>query len=437
MSQLRKHDKKLAERFDGLRNEANAPLQGIDNPLIRAQAMERRKEATRELQLLIEHDIRNVPGLSQFSLGQSIEDMQMSAEQGCIVVVNVSELRSDAIIISSNKIQTLNLPQMKAEKLRSLLAKQWSGLRSELGIGNRRYRSFLSWLWKNGVWQITTEIQKATNRTTGSMPRVWWIGSGLATALPFHAAGEHEPGSTENVLSRVISSYAPSTRFLSHEQKTPSTINFMLPGRVLIATMSHTPGNPDLPYVKSESSMIKDILGSQMQVDDLGDRPTADQVKEQIQKCIIAHLACHGYVDPSDPSKSGLVFIKQGVAGVMEQDVLTLGQLADLNLQAKIAFLSACSTAENKLAELADESLTVVSGFQIAGFHHVIGALWASFDDVCKEVSETFYRCLLRSDDLQWNDRDIATALHKAVLQARAKYPKQPLLWAQFVHFGA
>ena len=47
MSQLRKYDESLAMRVDDFRNEINTPLRGIDDPVIRAQAVERQKEATR------------------------------------------------------------------------------------------------------------------------------------------------------------------------------------------------------------------------------------------------------------------------------------------------------------------------------------------------------------------------------------------------------
>jgi len=78
-----------------------------------------------------------------------------------------------------------------------------------------------------------------------------------------------------------------------------------------------------------------------------------------------------------------------------------------------------------------------VSGFQIAGCSHVIGCLWASFEDICKDVSGTFYKSILEDGKIQWDDREIAIALHKTVLRVRDQYPRQPLLWAQFVHFGS
>jgi CHAT domain-containing protein len=41
----------------------------------------------------------------------------------------------------------------------------------------------------------------------------------------------------------------------------------------------------------------------------------------------------------------------------------------------QVVYLSACSTAENRVELLADEVIHVVSGFQVAGFAHVIGCL--------------------------------------------------------------
>ena len=62
--------------------------------------------------------IHHIPELSQ------VEEMRKCAEQGLIAVVNVSKLRSDAVLVTSTKIHALDLFQLKAEELQSLLAKQ-------------------------------------------------------------------------------------------------------------------------------------------------------------------------------------------------------------------------------------------------------------------------------------------------------------------------
>ena len=112
--------------------------------------------------------------------------------------------------------------------------------------------------------------------------------------------------------------------------------------------------------------------------------------------------------------------------------------LSDINIQhAQLAYLSASSTAENKAASLADEAIHVVSGFQVAGFPHVIGCLWPSLDRVCVEIARGFYASVVKEGVLCLESGCIAAALHTSIMEVRAKDWKQPLNWAQFVHYGA
>jgi CHAT domain-containing protein len=50
--------------------------------------------------------------------------------------------------------------------------------------------------------------------------------------------------------------------------------------------------------------------------------------------------------------------------------------------EARVAYLSACSTAENRAANLAAEVIHLASGFQVAGFGHVIEFMWPSDGDI-------------------------------------------------------
>ena len=69
----------------------------------------------------------------------------------------------------------------------------------------------------------------------------------------------------------------------------------------------------------------------------------------------------------------------------------------------------------------------------------MIGCLWPSDDNVCVDVAKSFYSELSQSGNMRCDDRVVALALHKAVIkiQESDEYRKRPLLWAQFVHFGA
>ena len=75
----------------------------------------------------------------------------------------------------------------------------------------------------------------------------------------------------------------------------------------------------------------------------------------------------------------------------------------------------------------------------MAGFRHVIGCLWLSRDKVCVEIAKSFYSKLGQSGAVEYQDRAVALALHKAVVKVyeSKEYSKRLLRWAQYVHYGA
>jgi CHAT domain-containing protein len=118
--------------------------------------------------------------------------------------------------------------------------------------------------------------------------------------------------------------------------------------------------------------------------------PRAGQITKALVVCHIAHFACYGTLDSRDPSNSGLILQRSnGRPGeAFEQDRLIVHRISELQLgHLQIAYLSACSTAENKEAWLLDEVIQVVSGLQEAGFPHVVGCLWAAGDSECVVVA--------------------------------------------------
>jgi CHAT domain-containing protein len=169
-------------------------------------------------------------------------------------------------------------------------------------------------------------------------------------------------------------------------------------------------------------------------------QPSAEQVLESLEACRIAHFACHGTSDSLDPSNSGLILQKSSNEPdeASKQDRLTVHRIAELQLgHTQIAYLSACSTAENKAARLSDEVIHVVSGFQVAGFPHVVGCLWPAGDSECVEVARRFYSSVLQRSWSATGNGEVASALQEAVMAVCADDINMPLNWAQFVHYGA
>jgi hypothetical protein len=75
---------------------------------IGVQTLKRRREAIIELDAC-KDEIRNIAGHERFLLNQTTAEMRECATGGTIVVVNITNFRSDAIIISPAAITTLEL----------------------------------------------------------------------------------------------------------------------------------------------------------------------------------------------------------------------------------------------------------------------------------------------------------------------------------------
>jgi tetratricopeptide (TPR) repeat protein len=435
LSSLMETHPELATKFETLRDTVNARSGHLSAELDPFLTSQRRRAAALELELCIQ-SIQHVPGQELFMAAQSIEAMQACAVGGNVVIVNVSQLRSDAIIISPTGISTIRLLSLSPADAEIWISKQWHGLRSERVVKNKEYAEFLKWLWEVCVKQVLDAVGCTKSVSTDYSLRIWWIGTGLASSMPFHAAGYHSPDSTENTFNRVISSYSPSIKALSYSRSRCS-VGMGLNAKTLIVTMPVTPGMKSLPGVLDEKTSVMETIQHYTAVQYLK-QPSAEAVICSIKECNIAHFACHGRINHVDPSSSGLILQQKDESGSAVQDVLTVHDLSEINLQhAQLAYLSACSTAENKAARLADEAIHVVSGFQVAGFPHVIGCLWPSIDRVCVDAAHGFYASLVEQGALRLDSTSIAAALHSSVMEVRAKDWKMPLNWAQFVHYGA
>ncbi|KAF2818084.1 hypothetical protein CC86DRAFT_246522, partial [Ophiobolus disseminans] len=366
------------------------------------------------------------------------EQMMCAAADGAIVVFNITTLRSDAIVVMDTEMKHFHLPNLGAARTQEWLQKNLTGgSPRERGTKNKAYRNFLTWLWKSGVKTIMDGLQYTFNADLTQLPRVWWIGTGLASFLPFHAAGDFSMGLAESALCRVISSHSPTIKSLIH---TKARASRNIPGRALrnqlIVTMSKTPGEEDLPGVIEEAvAVVCATLEERAHVVALS-QPNPEQVLREIDQCDAAHFACHGISHSYGPLWSGLILQESST----QQDVITVRDICESqHRHRELAYLSACSTAQSRSDGLVDEVLHVVSSFQVAGFNHVVGCLWPSDDAVCARIAASFYSTLNAGFISKHGDKAAPLAFQMAVLEIKLdkEYQKRPLDWAQYVHYGA
>jgi tetratricopeptide (TPR) repeat protein len=234
---------KLAECYQSLVAEVNTPFGGgNDDPTVNAKLV-RRPEAATELEACI-RDIRAIPGYERFLLGQTVAEMQEYVSEGYVVVVNISTIRSDAVVIAHGYLQAISLPGLSVTDARGWLSTDWIvRRRSEQREKNDMFLSYLAWLWHVCVRDTLDRISAFYRGQGPTLPRVWWIGCGLASSMPFHAAGVHAHGCLENAMSRVLSSYTPSVKALGHSrsQTKYACSDEPLRNQMLITLMLETP----------------------------------------------------------------------------------------------------------------------------------------------------------------------------------------------------
>lgn len=436
LRRLREDHESLGLQLERLLMQVNSASPGQVPDFHHSQAFQQRRSAYHELRECID-EIRTLPGYRDFFASHTIADMRDNAEGGSIVFVNVAELRSDAIIVTTSAVKVVGLPLLLSDD-----ATQWRDktMTEARGIPAVRRRNelmlgYLSWLWSACVRDILADDLVRAQATGGYPPRVWWIGCGLAASMPFHAAGIHGD-SSENAYQLSISSYIPSVKALAYARKQPSDA-CSHHDSILVATMETTPYEKPLREPINEKNALLRATRGVIPFRHIA-QPSSLEVMEGLQDCTIAHFACHAGSHPVDPRSSCLIFQGLDESGTPQQDRLTVSAIRSLQLRkARIAFLSACQTSENKARELADEVTHLATAFQVAGFPHVIGCLWSVRDDASKEVAEGFYGTILQeANSLRLGGPKIALALRDSVMALRELEPESPLLWAPFIHLG-
>lgn len=399
--------------------------------------IERRTHLSHQFDRLLD-TIRQQKGFERFLLGPTESELRLLAGSGPIVVFNVSEIRSDALLVESHRIHTIQLPLLTHTDLKNR-AQNWFSNQGRESMERdvvRRYHSrgsgmdILEWLWKVAVSPVLTELGITTaSRDDGSRPRVWWVTSGLLSRLPIHASGNHAECSTENALDRVISSYIPSIKSLRYARdriQNTSNDHFQT---ALFLSMTETPGQASLPGAGAEVTRLSTLVPNA--VTPIVLHGAAQQVLIDILPDVhLCHFACHGVSDPLDPSNSQLLIQD------WETHPLSVKDIAQLRLQdSQFAYLSACSAADCKVETLLDESINLATAFQLAGFPSVVGTLWPIHDHYSVEVAEEVYVGMINGERL--DVRRSAAALNLAVRHLRDKLGGGSIsVWAPFIHIG-
>jgi CHAT domain-containing protein len=340
------------------------------------------------------------------------------ARQGPIVILNVGQYRSDALVLQDH-VELVGLPEVAPRVLIDQANKLLGAVEfgTVASAGQRAIAEVLEWLWHCVTGPIMERILPASGCEAGDEPpHVWWLPTAAMNFLPLHAAQAGEQG----MLDLAISSYVPSIRALRHARsKAPVTV----PASIVAVGVNEAQSAMPLTGPEREIAELEEKFANVVSVS--GENATNEKVQALLREHAWAHFACHGVSYLHDPSASKLLLNDH------ETHPFTASAIAGLHLtSARLAFLSACETAKSGL-ELADETIHLTSGFLAAGFTNVVGTLWSIGDRAAVSMARHFYESILGSARV-----DPALSLNHASKKLRARHPEVPGLWAAHILAG-
>ncbi|GKQ37457.1 CHAT domain-containing protein [Streptomyces sp. A012304] len=472
LTDLQQQHPDLARRFVELRDRldqsadtstiASTNTEGIASAPRGIRAVQDRHQLVRDFAAVLD-TIRGLDGFASFGLPPTTEELLTEARYGPVVVFNITQERSDALLLTKDGITHQELPELSGSVLAATVTSFQQALHTAASGADRAERRqaqavmvrTLEWLWDAAAGPVLEALgYHGQPPAEADWPRVWWVPGGLLGLLPLHAAGyQADPAGDPHrrtVMDRVVSSYTPTVRALRYARQRTSAQD--VPEQGLVVAMPTTPGLPGhgrLNYVSAEAEVLRRHLPRTLMLSEPDpashaatlspDAPTKPAVLRHLPTNPIVHFACHGASHPTDPSRSHLLLHDH------DSDPFTVASLAPVRLDgAQLAYLSACRTAAIDTPDLLDEAIHLTSAFQLAGFPHVIGTLWEIDDQIAVTIADAFYTHL-RNKDGVIDTSGAAWALHQAVrgirdgddLPGKLNRTQVPFLWAAHLHAGA
>jgi CHAT domain-containing protein/tetratricopeptide (TPR) repeat protein len=179
---------------------------------------------------------------------------------------------------------------------------------------------------------------------------------------------------------------------------------------------------PDLPrltHAEEEARAVRGLYRSGIVL--AGTDAALDDVRAEMKRADVIHLAAHAIVNPAEHSRSVIPF----APGSDDRGVLYAADIVRLKLErSPIVVLAACHSAASTPEPGSIRSLAL--SFIAAGSRNVVGARWAIDDADTREFSTALHRHLATHPP--------ADAVQRAQLDLlRHKEPRQ---WAAFQSFG-
>ncbi|KAG9037156.1 hypothetical protein FRB95_006710 [Tulasnella sp. JGI-2019a] len=425
LDRLEEIDQELASRYRALSTEIEHFALSGSNTIGGDDIIARHQKCTDDWNDAVEK-IRQHEEFKDFLRAPHFADLRRAARDGPVIIVNISQYRSDAIVIhKTGGPLCIPLPKAVPLTIETLARTVIETTTNRPGETQSNYilGVVLREVWEIIVAPIVTQLEDTLKLRRGS--RIWWIPTSLTWSLPLHASGPYKEGE-RNLPDRFTSSYTPTISALLRARDGYQPINSTLGPRLLIVAQAEAEGEARLPNILNEIACIQQLATNVTVVE--GHDCTRDIVLTRLLNTAWVHFACHGDQHLTEPFQSHFSLLTRNAP-------LTLLDIIKTDLpEAELAFLSACHSAAGDKST-PDEAIHLAAGVLFAGFRSVIGTMWAMADEDRPTLAEEFYKYMFRNGPEAVDCREAARALSKAVRELRrTKVPMER--WINVVHYG-
>ena len=177
-----------------------------------------------------------------------------------------------------------------------------------------------------------------------------------------------------------------------------------------------------LPGAKEEAEMIARLLGAQPL---LGEHATKQAVLQRIHSVSLIHFAAHGDAERGEIALA----VPRSFEGIPQEEhyLLTMAEISQVRLRAKLVVLSCCHSARGQIRS--EGVVGIARAFLGSGARSVLVALWSIEDLATKQFMSRFYEHLVHGESA-------SEALHQTMKWMRGNGFAEVRQWAPFMLIG-
>ena len=178
-----------------------------------------------------------------------------------------------------------------------------------------------------------------------------------------------------------------------------------------------------LPFARNEANMVGKLLDV---IPLLGKRATKQAVLQQINSVALIHFAAHGNAERGEIALSPVRTLTNSIP--QEEDyLLTMSDISQVQLRAKLVVLSCCHSARGEIK--AEGVIGIARAFLGSGARSVLVARWGLDDQATEQFMSRFYEHLVGGESA-------SESLHEARKWMRSNGFDKVSQWAPFMLIG-